>query len=279
VRKSSAEFYVASLLVARMRNWGAFAALAAVVLASFALMILMLVSEANVLPQFLKALLLLLPFVVVVAFNLSTKLVVGADGVLLRWLGTSRFIAFAEVARIEAFEDVFGWSKPLSGVRLMLTSGDEVLVPVSVKALDRGKTVAIETCIQEALDAYRTAAAQRDGHMLLRGSRPVPAWITALRGIGAGANADNRTASVSQERLWRIAEDPAAEPVARAGAVVALAPALSPEERAKLRATARETVSPKLRVVIEAAVEGGDDAALAAKLSELDATDRRMERS
>ncbi len=83
-----------------------------------------------------------------------------------------------------------------------------------------------------------------------------------------------REAPVLRSHLWSLLADPAASPVERASAAVALAEG-GREEHAtgeKLRAMADAVASPKLRVVIEAAAEGSE-AKLARALEQLDDAD------
>ena len=55
-------------------------------------------------------------------FAAPTAVEVGADGVLLRWLGTRRFVPVANVQRVERFNEGFGNNRRV-GVRLHLSGG------------------------------------------------------------------------------------------------------------------------------------------------------------
>jgi hypothetical protein len=100
------------------------------------------------------------------------------------------------------------------------------------------------------------------------GTRTVSEWVTSLRAIGAGANADTRTAPFPRERLLRIVEDPTSPADDRAAAAVAVGASLGAEDRLRLRSVADAVVAPRLRVAIEAAA-GDDDAELETALAQV----------
>jgi hypothetical protein len=91
--------------------------------------------------------------------------------------------------------------------------------------------------------------------------------------VGAGAAADHRNAPVPPDKLLSIAEDPRAEPLARAGAAVALSGALDDDGRARLRAAAEATVMPRVRVALEAAAREAREEELIEALSALEASE------
>ena len=113
--------------------------------------------------------------------------------------------------------------------------------------------------------------------MVARQGRSVDAWMTGLRGVLS--NRDYRTPSVTAETLWRIAEDPAASPSARAGAATALRGTLDAQGRERILAAAKASASPKLRIAFEAAT-AADDVPLANALAECEeeASTARAER-
>jgi hypothetical protein len=113
--------------------------------------------------------------------------------------------------------------------------------------------------MREAMDTHRRGDAAGEASLLRRRGLEVSAWIRELRHLGTGASAAHRSAPVLPERLWRVVEDPSADPSARAGAAVAVALEADDEGRARLRAAARATAAPKLRVAIEAAAGGRED--------------------
>jgi hypothetical protein len=208
------------------------------------------------------------------------RLSVGADGIAIRWLWTKRFLGYDEIREASRYEKGVGRSH-VSGIRIILRSSEEVLVPVNQGSMADPTSVAlIEERIREAAETFRRGDAAADAALLQRGDRPVAEWVSALRSIGTGANADMRTAPVPRERLFRIVEDPASAAADRAAAAVALGGDLDDDGRARLRSAALATAAPKLRVAIEKAAAGGDDEAeLSAALAELEEEDARRERA
>jgi hypothetical protein len=193
---------------------------------------------------------------------------VGADGLLLTWRGGRRFITYADVAQVQRYEDLL-WN----GLRLRLASGEELEVPVQSPGALLGPPVeAVEQRIHDAMDAYAGGEVGDAAALLRRGGRDIPAWIHALRGIGSGASDAHRTAAVPPDALWRAVEDPRADADARAGAAVAIAAAADASGRERLLAVARAAAAPRLRIALEAAAEGRDEA-ISRALAELEAED------
>ena len=139
----------------------------------------------------------------------------------------------------------------------------------SQKCHDQGHS-RIEERIQEAMETYRRGDAEGDAALVRRNGRDLGAWINALRSLGAGSNADLRTAPLPRERLFRIVESPTAAAGERAAAAVALGTELDEEGRARLRSAAEATAAPKLRIAIEQAAASADEEALREALSALE---------
>ena len=203
-----------------------------------------------------------------VVFLMPTWLSVGADGIVVSWFGRKRFIGYADVVRVARYEKGWGRSRYV-GVTLYLRSGEEVPIPTGQARWSDQSAAVIEERIREAMEAHRSGGAAADAAMLRRGGREVSDWVSALRAIGAGANADMRTAPLPRERLFRIVEDPASAAADRAAAAVALGTDLDDESRARLRSAAEATAAPKLRVVIEAAADSFEQAEIEAALAEV----------
>lgn len=211
-------------------------------------------------------------FVLTVFFSLvavmlwPTQLDVGADGIALTWFFRKRFIRYADVLRADIYEQSWGRSRT-RGVDIILQSGEQIRVPVNQEKWSRdGRTELIAERIREAMETYRSGGAA-DTAMLARRGRDIGAWVRALRAIGSGANAGPRTAPIARDTLLRIATDPGAQNEDRAAAAVALS---SEEEgRASLAVAARATAEPKLRIVLERAATG-DEEAIAEAVAALD---------
>ncbi len=205
----------------------------------------------------------------VLLFTVPTQLGVGADGIAVRWLWTRRFLGFDAITGVTRFDKGWGNGR-IVGLRVALRSGETVDLATSQGNWGDGNTAVLFERIREALETFRQGGTEADAALLQRGGRGVREWITSLRSLGAGANADMRTAPVPRERLFRIVEDPAAAAAERAAAAVALASESDEESRTRLRSAAAATAAPKLRVAIEKAAGGEADAELEAALAELD---------
>lgn len=217
----------------------------------------------------------LFPFIFLAFFVtllFPTRIDVGADGILMKWLWQRRFIPYSDLEAVRSYQRKLGRSR-VSGVALWLRGGEEVVIPVSQRGWGEERSAIVEERIREAMAAYREGGAEADAMLLRRADRPVREWITTLRAIGAGANADLRVAPVAPERLFRIVEDPSAKPSARAAAAVALSAAGSEDVRARLKAAAEATAAPRLRIALDAAARDGGEAAIEEALAELDAAE------
>ena len=201
-------------------------------------------------------------------FLVPTWLSIGADGVVLSWFRSKRFIGYGEIARVEPYRKSWGRAQYV-GVTLVLRSGEEVPIPTGKARWDEQSNL-IKERLREAMEAFKEGGTAADAAMLQRGSRAVADWVTALRAIGAGANADMRTAPLPPERLFRIVEDPTCTAPERAAAAVALGTDLDDEARARLRSAAAAVAAPRLRVAIEAAAGSSAEAELEAALTELE---------
>lgn len=203
-----------------------------------------------------------------------SRLRVGADGIHHGWLRWKRFIGYADMTLVRQYEDN-GWGKNrMLGIEITLKSGEVVRIPVQPKQSGiRDDVATIEERIAEAVDTWRRGEGVTNAALVGRAGRDTTAWLRSLRSIGAGANADARTAPVLPEKLWRIVEDPSAPPEARAGAAVALGATIDDEGRTRLRAAADVTAAPKLRVVIEAAAKDTPEDELAAALAEVESAE------
>jgi hypothetical protein len=198
-----------------------------------------------------------------------TRVTVGADGVLLRWLGTERFVAWPGVAGIEPFD---------GGVVLVLAHGRWLALRTPA-AYERHYPER-EAMIERMRTAWRAAPRRVEDEVAARllgrrGSR-TSEWVRSMRGL-LRAELGYRHGAMPPERLWRVVEDPAAESVARIGAAVALAGSLDDGGRERLRTAAESCVEPRLRIALAtAATSAGPsvpDEDLAAALDAIDAAD------
>jgi hypothetical protein len=202
---------------------------------------------------------LVVALVLAIAAARPRTAVVGADGVRLPRLFGDRFLPFSAIAEIV----------PGNGVSELVLDD---LRRESVRAF--GDPNAFFERVREAHFAWQQGiapGAQRpagdtDGNvaaLVAPAGRPAPAWITEVRAL-LGATPTYRASPVTEDSLWRVAEDPSSPVAARAGAAAALAPVLDANGRARLRVVAGASASRELGTAFEkAAEEEVDDANLA----------------
>lgn len=186
-----------------------------------------------------------------------STLQVGADGIVVRWLGTRRYVPFTDVASVDELKR-FG----TTALRFTLRDGRTFDVvgaaPKDDPALAR---------IREAMKVEAAVAPTSHALLLERGSRTPRAWLDHLRALGTGAAATLRSADVDLDALWTVVDDPKAKTSLRIAAAVALAGRAEEGVVERLRVATEASASPRLRVAIDAAGKG-DDAALEAALAE-----------
>ncbi len=190
--------------------------------------------------------------VLLVGIAAPTKVVVGADGVLLRWLGTSRFVSWVHVTDVMSFD---------GAVTLALGRQDwlTLKMPADHERYQPERDAMVER-MRAALRAFgsrgfetETALPPHRAHDRPRRTR---AWVRQMRALVIPKAAlDYRTASVPVARLWRVVEDPRADRASRTGAAIALAQALDPAVVARLRMAASACAEPRLRIAIITAVD------------------------
>jgi hypothetical protein len=212
-------------------------------------------------PTFFPALLPLLIVATLAAFLAPTTVVVGVDGVLVKWLWTREFIATKDILYVERYATGFGRNRRrgvtigLPGRALKLPMYSEEMITMVIAR------------IRDACSLARSSAHVEEGALVLsRGELDWREWIARLKALGSGESATLRTAAVPPEQLWRVAEDPAQPALARAAAAVAV----GPTDRVRLADVAKTTAAPKLRVALERAAEGASDDEMAEVLRELE---------
>jgi len=198
------------------------------------------------------------------------SLTVGSDGFSVRTpLGTETFIPYAEVAMVVSFDtDVHVTSKDGSLYRVSL--GLNAMGQHLERCRARARMVA--SMIEASRLAFERAAAfgetGRKAAILARGGRNITEWMSALRRLNEG-QASFRSATIPDDELWRITEDPTEHEPVRVAAAVALRDRLDEQGRQRLRIVVDSVVAPRLRVALDAAVDR-DDASLTRALEELE---------
>jgi len=206
-------------------------------------------------PALFFAAFLLLPAVFLAM--LPSKITVGIDGVLVRWLWTREFIPMKEI------DDVVEESE--NAIRLRLRSGKERVVFTSMH-YKQGNTPVIvqdrDAILARIREAHRMHAAAGEAvdatALVARGAQTRREWLASLERL-ARHDGGYRDPVVRSEDLVRIIEDPTAPEDARAGAALVLRRSADEEARARVRIAAAASASPKLRVALDAAVAGTDE--------------------
>ena len=192
---------------------------------------------------------------------------VGADGVLVTWLGIRRFYPVSSIRSVDPYTVGRGRNR-VSGARLTMVDGSQVDIPVGRSRRLSPRAAALLERIQEARDTAQRGVNEASAILLERGGRGVAEWLRALQAVGAGAIADLRSAPISHERLWRVVESHGAPAEERAAAAVALSSSLDASGKQRLRVAAEAVADRRLRVALDAA-ENGDEAAMQEALGEV----------
>lgn len=208
--------------------------------------------------------LLAVPFSLLSAF--PSKITVGVDGILMRWLWRKRFVPMSRVVSATADGS--------TRIRLELTDGSFQTIYTANNKRSGGVYTQhrdlVLARIREAMRAYREMGPGADvATLVARGERTPAEWKKALSALGEN-DASYRQAAIREEDLWRVVEDPRAAADARAGAAHLLRKGLDADGKARVRVAAEATASPKLRVALEAvAANAGSDEAVEEALDAL----------
>jgi len=177
------------------------------------------------------------------ARQLRREVVAGTDGVEAR-IGRKRFaFRFADVEemRVEPRDVVF------------VVDGGELRIPLDMDERSQGHALAHR--FELAWEHFQQSVGSGGAQRFLRGELSFQAWKDKLRALLKGA-ATMREAPLRVEDARRVLGDPEADPEARAGAALALAAAGDEADRQRVRVTIEGTTRPKVRVVLDAALEG-----------------------
>ncbi|MBL8742257.1 MAG: hypothetical protein JNK04_14210 [Myxococcales bacterium] len=224
---------------------------------------------ATAMPWGVAAGTMLLPFAIG-SLVIPSKITIGADGILTRWLRWRSYFPFSEVSQVGPVDQRV-LNKVYRGVQVTMRDGTSKFLPITQRGWgDEGYDAVIER-IREAVELFRSGNVGTNASVLARNGRAPREWVTALRRVGEGANADMRTAPIASEQLLRVVEDLGASATARASAAVALSARGSDADRTRIRVAAEATAAPKLRIALEKAVSDADEEELASALSELEA--------
>jgi hypothetical protein len=189
--------------------------------------------------------------------NRGSRVTIGADGIVIAWLGTRRFISTAMIRSLSVYYESF-WG--IVGVEITRRSGASVRLPIGKGAVGQENVAVLIERIREAMEAAAASDIDAAASALARSNRSMREWMTSLRAIGAGANATLREAHVHAEQLWRVVESARASGADRAAAAIALSASDDDDHIERLRIAAEAIAEPKVRVAISAAASGDDEA-------------------
>jgi hypothetical protein len=226
------------------------------------------VLAAVALGVFLHRSLFLLACGLVLLHLIPSRLVIGTDGLYLRWLGWRRFVPYGNV---RSMSPKARWGSGHACLELKLAHGPPLLLSVSLRFVtelrDRDFALLAQR-IREAFDEYRRRTAGGHGSLPERGARSTREWVRTLRTIGSGAHADHRTAPVHTDALVRLVHDATVDPATRACAAIALG-AQGDEGRSRLRVAASSTAAPEVSALFRIAAEETSDEALVEALERI----------
>lgn len=205
---------------------------------------------------------LLLMVVFITVQSLQRSLTIGADGVRAHGRAGEGFVAYRDLASVTARAGALAFT---------LRDGRTVLMAVRHAARIPELLVEIE---RRRAESAAVESVETDLAGALRGATTAPETIASLRQLGTESDSSYREGRIPRERLWSIVEDPHAEAATRARAAVALSGEFGEGDRQRLRIATETTVSPKIRVAMDA-IEQGSDERLAEHLEELTEVVRR----
>ena len=198
-----------------------------------------------------------------------TKVRIGVDGVLAKWVNTERFIPFSRVTDVHKYTHRSG-GKDYVGVELTLDDGKTERIVCGQAEWTKTEQEEMLERIREAYELHKSSRGDLPPEVLVRGNRNAREWVDALRAIGTGASADLRTAPVHQDALIKVVEDARAPAELRVGAAVA-AIAGGADARDRVRIAAETTASDKLRIALETVARPDrDEEAIAEALDDLE---------
>jgi hypothetical protein len=208
---------------------------------------------------------------VLLLFGAPSRVELGADGVLVRWLGSTRFVPAADIAGVVQEERGLGKNRHIL-VRVLRQEGEALDVVVGSARWAQDDAAALVARVEEVISAHRGIAAAA-ASALARGDLDAGSWVRAMRAVGLGAGANFRRPEVTADALWAVFESPASSPDARVAAALALAARPSEETATRIRVTADALAEPALRQALGAAASG-DDVGVEAAVRALDAARR-----
>lgn len=210
-------------------------------------------------PILVALLLLVSSCFVALAARFSPELVIGRDGLVFRSgsLRRRRYIMYEQVDGVTASLRAHGKGKRWS-LELSMIDGTTVLFGTA--ASDRRAEVeASVQHIHEAIEAWKLAAISPQARLdqLEQKDVPIADWLANLKAL-AHQKAGYRSTALSNEELEGVVADASAPARHRIGAAVVLTARDERAGRERVRVAADTSVSPKIRVALDAIARGED---------------------
>jgi hypothetical protein len=219
-----------------------------------------LLRHLGMLPGLLVSDAVLIAVMLLTVGRLLTRVAVGSDGILLRSLGSRRFISYRSIE---------GASVDGRLISMTLRTGERIRLDLlgAFSEQERSRD-ALTQRIEEARAAFAASKDTAGTEALVApGGRTVGQWVRDVRALARAR--DYREARVESQRLWNVVTDASAAPATRAGAAVALASAPEGDAKARLRVASEACADPRLRAALVRVADGASDEALADALASL----------
>jgi hypothetical protein len=180
-----------------------------------------------------------------------TTVTCGEDAIHVKHLFASHFVAYAHIRSVHT---------PSRSVVVIKTKDRDVHAIELPTSNDASALVAEA---RNRMATQRSAGDESLVALLTRGDRSTTEWLGATRNRAKPGTEGYRTASLPDEQLWGVLEDPNADPTARVAAAVALRAQAgaerSPDLARRVRVAAGTTAFPQVRIALEGVVDASDD--------------------
>jgi hypothetical protein len=178
--------------------------------------------------------------------RLMSRLVIGADGFVVRAGGALRQIPHASVRSVSTC--------PRAESIVELVTGEVLTLRFAGEGANE-KSLTFAARLQEGVALANRAPEGPVAALLQPAGRCASEWLADLRRITSDCSG-YRGGAVPDEELWRVIEHAGADSGARAGAVAALRPRLDESGRARIAELAGGTARRDLKAALEAAAAG-----------------------
>jgi hypothetical protein len=229
------------------------------------------------------SLLVIVPGWLLLLMSTSSMIVVGKDGVLIGTkFGPGEFVAYRDLLGVDRYSESslqrnndnnIKNQLQYAGITLHLRTKRFVKIPLRLNVGDQEPERLVNApyeLIRERLAAWRALPPTENAAPLERDGRSMNAWVSALRELGGPSGPTYRVATIDDETLLAIAEDPTKQASSRAAAAFALSAKLDDAARSRLRVSAEAIADPKLRVMIEHVIDDKPATKVEALLEEID---------